>query len=325
MKVLVTGGAGYIGSHVVKALLKSNQYKIFVWDNLSTGHKEAVVGGEIIQADLSDKAKLETLFRTNKFEAVLHFAGSIKVPESVTNPCKYYSNNTSNTLSLLELCSKYQMRNFIFSSTAATYGIPEDGVCRENSPLKPINTYGHSKLMSEQMIRDISSASEMKFVILRYFNVAGADPELEIGQSFPEPFHLVNVASEAAFGKREKVEIFGIDYPTADGTCIRDYIHVSDLADAHVKALEYLNAGGASETLNCGYGHGFSVKEVISRVKAVTGVDFKVVESARRAGDPASLIAQADRIQKVLGWKPKYNDLDTIIRTAYEWEKNKRY
>lgn len=325
MKILVTGGAGYIGSHVVKALGLENKYDVTVYDNLSTGHKEAVTFGKLIQGDLSDLNKLDELFATEKFEAVLHFAGNIKVPESVANPVKYYKNNTENSLNLLSLCLKHSVNKFIFSSTAAVYGIPEDGICREDSVLKPINPYGNSKLMTEMMLKDIAASSKLKFVILRYFNVAGADPDLQIGQSFPEPFHLVNVASEAAFGKRKKLEVFGTDYPTPDGTCVRDYIHVSDLASAHVCALQYLIKGGESDIMNCGYGHGFSVKEVISRVKEVTGVDFPVIESPRRAGDPASLTAKADKIQKTIGWKPKYDDLNVIIRTAFEWEKKRHY
>lgn len=325
MKILVTGGAGYIGSHVVKALGLENKYDVTVYDNLSTGHKEAVTFGKLIQGDLSDLNKLDELFAKEKFEAVLHFAGNIKVPESVANPVKYYKNNTENSLNLLSLCLKHSVNKFIFSSTAAVYGIPEDGICREDSVLKPINPYGNSKLMTEMMLKDIAASSKLKFVILRYFNVAGADPDLQIGQSFPEPFHLVNVASEAAFGKRKKLEVFGTDYPTPDGTCVRDYIHVSDLASAHVCALQYLIKGGESDIMNCGYGHGFSVKEVISRVKEVTGVDFPVIESPRRAGDPASLTAKADKIQKTIGWKPKYDDLNVIIRTAFEWEKKRHY
>ena len=324
MKILITGGAGYIGSHVVKELgLQGHDLTIF--DNLSTGHKEAITFGELVIGDLSDHEKLDQLFLSKKFDAVFHFAGSIKVPESVVNPLKYYKNNTANSLQLISMCLKHSVNKFIFSSTAAVYGIPKDGICREDSELSPINPYGHSKLMTERMLNDISASSDLRFVVLRYFNVAGADPELKIGQSFPEPFHLINVASEAAFGKRSHIEVFGTNYPTPDGTCVRDYIHVSDLAQAHVKALEYLDQGGKSETLNCGYGHGFSVKEVIARVKDVTKVDFKVIESPRRAGDPASLTAKADRIQNLIGWKPKYDNLDLIIKTAFEWEKKRHY
>ena len=324
MNILITGGAGYIGSHVVKAL-GSLGHNLVIYDNLSTGHREAVTYGELVAGDLSDSEKLDALFASSKFDAVLHFAGSIKVPESVVNPLKYYKNNTENSLRLISMCDKYKVKNFIFSSTAAVYGIPKDGICREESELKPINPYGHSKLMTEKMLMDVSNASSLRYVILRYFNVAGGDIEGRIGQSFPEPFHLINVASEAAFGKRSQLEVFGTDYPTPDGTCVRDYIHVTDLADAHVKALEYLEKGGKSDVLNCGYGHGFSVKEVISRVKSVTGVDFKVIESPRRPGDPASLTAKVDRIHSVIGWKPKYDDLNVIIKSAYEWEKNRPY
>jgi UDP-glucose 4-epimerase len=323
-KILITGGAGYIGSHVVKAL-GTLGYDLVIYDNLSTGHREAVTYGELVVGDLKDHERIEALFKQHHFEAVVHFAGSIKVPESVLNPVKYYQNNTLNSFHLISLCQKYQVQKFIFSSTAAVYGIPSDGICDEISPLAPINPYGHSKLMTETMLRDISAASQLKFVILRYFNVAGADPEGRIGQSFPEPFHLINVASEAAFGKRSKLEIFGNDYPTLDGTCIRDYIHVSDLAQAHVNALEYLLQGGNPQILNCGYGHGFSVKEVIERVKEVTGVDFEVVVSPRRPGDPASLTAKVDRIHSVIGWKPQYDDLNMIIQSAYDWEKKRSY
>lgn len=325
MRILITGGAGYIGSHVLKALGKLG-HEITVYDNLSTGHKEAVTYGELVVGDLSDASKLENLFESRKFEAVLHFAGSIVVPESVAEPLRYYQNNTVNSHALISLCVKYQVKNFIFSSTAAVYGMPKDGVCREDSELAPINPYGQSKLMTEHMLRDSSAAySNFKYVALRYFNVAGADPEGKVGQSFPQATHLIKAACEAATGKREKMELFGTDYPTKDGSCVRDYIHVSDLAEAHVKALEYLANGGKSEVLNCGYGHGFSVKEVIARVKEITKVDFKVIESPRRAGDPASLTAKADRVSQVTGWKPKYDDLNLIIKSAHEWEKNRPF
>lgn len=324
MKILITGGAGYIGSHVVKSLGKLG-HDLTIYDNLSTGHKEAVTYGELVVGDLSDHKKLDDLFKAKKFEAVLHFAGSIVVPESVTEPLKYYQNNTVNSHSLLTICQKNQVKKFIFSSTAAVYGMPEDGICTEDSKLSPINPYGQSKLMTELMLKDLAYSSDFRYVALRYFNVAGADPEGKVGQSFPKATHLIKVASEAACGKREGLEIFGTDYPTTDGTCIRDYIHVTDLADAHVKALEYLNQGGKSEVLNCGYGHGFSVREVVSRVKEITGVNFKVVESPRRAGDPASLTAKVDRIHQKIGWVPRYDDLNTIIKTAYEWEKERPY
>lgn len=324
MKLLITGGAGYIGSHVVLALSTSG-HEVTVYDNLSTGHKKSLNFGKLVLGDLADHAKLDELFKSSHFDAVLHFAGSIVVPDSVQDPLTYYANNTINSHFLLSLCQKYDVQKFIFSSTAAVYGMPSDGVCFESTPVSPINPYGHSKLMTEQMLKDFSKSSQFKYVALRYFNVSGADPEGKIGQSFPKATHLIKSACEAACGKREKLELFGTDYPTPDGTCIRDYIHVTDLALAHVKALEYLEKGGESEILNCGYGQGFSVKEVIARVKAITGVDFKVNELPRRAGDPAKLIAGVKRIHEVIGWYPQYNDLDLIIRSAFEWEKNRTY
>lgn len=324
MKILITGGAGYIGSHVVKALGKLGR-EMIIYDNLSTGHRKALTHGEFIRADLSDSKTLESVFQNNKIAAVIHFAGSIVVPESVRVPLKYYQNNTVNSHFLISLCQKFGVEKFIFSSTAAVYGIPANGICSEDSNLNPINPYGHSKLMTEQMLKDVSQSSSFNYVALRYFNVSGADLSGDIGQSFPEATHLIKVACEVACKKRESLQVFGTDYPTKDGTCVRDYIHVTDLASAHVKALQYLEAGGKSEILNCGYGHGYSVKEVIARVKEVTGVNFTVVESPRREGDPASLTAKADRIQNVLGWKPQYDDLNVIIKTAYNWEKTRSY
>lgn len=324
MKILITGGAGYIGSHVVKAL-GTQGHDITVYDNLSTGHKEAVLYGDLVVGDLADKEKLNALFATKHFDAALHFAGSIVVPESVSQPLKYYQNNTVNSHTLLSLCQKHAVHKFIFSSTAAVYGMPKDGVCREDSELAPINPYGQSKLMTEHMLKDFSASSNFRYVALRYFNVSGADPEGKLGQSFPEATHLIKVACEVATDKRPSIKVFGTDYNTPDGTCVRDYIHVSDLANAHVKALDYLDKGGQSEVLNCGYGHGFSVKEVLARVVEVTGVKIKIDESPRRPGDPASLTALADRIQSVIGWKPKYDDLNLIIKSAYEWEKKRPY
>lgn len=325
MRILITGGAGYIGSHVVLALGKLG-HDLTIYDNLSTGHREAVTFGELVVGDLTEKEKLEDLFLAKKFEAVLHFAGSIVVPESVADPLRYYQNNTVNSHFLISLCQKYGVNSFIFSSTAAVYGMPESGVCEEDTETKPINPYGQSKLMTEFMLKDTSAAHpNFKFIALRYFNVSGADPEGRVGQSFPQATHLIKVACEAATGKRDHIQLFGTDYPTKDGSCVRDYIHVSDLADAHVKALEFLAQGGESQILNCGYGHGFSVKEVIARVKQITGVDFPVKEVPRRAGDPASLTAQADKIGKVIGWSPRYDDLDIIIKSAFEWEKNRPY
>ena len=324
MRILITGGAGYIGSHVLKAL-GSFGHDITIIDNLSTGHAKAITSGELVLGDLNDDVILEKLFSTKKFEAVLHFAGSIIVPESVADPLKYYSNNTLNTHRLISKCIKYNCNQFIFSSTAAVYGMPDSGVATEESPTKPINPYGHSKLMTEQMLADVAASSNFRYVALRYFNVSGADPEGRIGQSFPEATHLIKVACETACGKRDHIKVFGTDYPTPDGTCVRDYIHVSDLADAHVKALEYLSKGGKSEFMNCGYGHGYSVTDVLNKVKEVTGVDIKIELTPRRAGDPASLTAKVEKIHKVLGWTPKYNNLETIVKSAHEWEKNRPY
>ncbi len=325
MRILITGGAGYIGSHVLKALGKLG-HDITVVDNLSTGFEKAVTFGKLVVADLGDRAKMEGIFETGRFDSVVHFAGSIVVPESVSEPLRYYQNNTINSHSLMTLCEKYKVKNFIFSSTAAVYGMPKDGICREDSELSPINPYGQSKLMTEHMLRDLAFANKsFKYIALRYFNVAGADPEGQLGQSFPKATHLIKAACEAATGKRTHMDLFGTDYPTKDGTCVRDYIHVSDLAEAHVKALEYLEKGGESQPLNAGYGHGFSVKEVISRVKEITGVNFKVNEQPRRPGDPASLTAESTRLSQLTGWKPKYGDLNLIIKSAYEWEKKRPY
>lgn len=324
MKLLITGGAGYIGSHVVKAL-EASGHQLVIYDNLSTGHKEAITYGELVIGDLQDRPKLEALFAAQKFDAVLHFAGSIVVPESVSDPLKYYQNNTVNSHQLISICQKFGVKKFIFSSTAAVYGMPKDGVCSEDSALAPINPYGYSKMMTEQMLKDVSASSDFRYVALRYFNVAGSDPEGKIGHSFPDATHLIKVAAEVAVGKRDHIKVFGTDYETPDGTCVRDFIHVTDLAQAHVDALEYLNRGGKSEILNCGYGHGFSVREVLARVKEISGVNIKIEDCPRRAGDAASVTAKADRIQAVIGWKPKYDDLNLIIKSAYEWEKKRTY
>lgn len=324
MAILVTGGAGYIGSHVVKLLLKAG-HEVVVIDNLSTGHAQAVGRAKLIRADLSDMAQLREVFASQRFTAVLHFAASIVVPESVTNPLKYYRNNTQNSLSLIQLCVEYDIKSFIFSSTAAVYGMPANGICQEDSPTEPINPYGASKLMTERILREACDVSGMKSVILRYFNVAGADPEGDIGQSFPDATHLIKVACQVAVGKRKALTMFGTDYETPDGSCVRDYIHVSDLASAHVRALEYLEAGGKSTILNCGYGHGSSVKEVIERVKKVSGVNLQVEMAGRRAGDPASLTASNKKILSTLQWTPQFDDLDFIIKTALNWEKNARF
>lgn len=319
MKVLVTGGAGYIGSHVVKQLGEAG-HDIVVYDNLSTGYEWAVTYGKLVVGDLADTDKLDSVFAQHNFEAVLHFAAHIVVPESVENPLKYYRNNTRNTLNLLGIIEKYKTPYMVFSSTAAVYGMPDEKVLTEDMPLAPINPYGASKMMSEQMIRDLSFASNLKHVILRYFNVAGADLQSRIGQATPEATHLIKVACECANGARPGMKVFGTDYETRDGTCIRDYIHVDDLAKAHVMALDYMAKGGNSETLNCGYGRGFTVKEVIDVVKEKSGKDFDVEEVARRAGDPDALMADNTRIKETLGWSPDNDDLGVIVQSALDWE-----
>ncbi|MBK26619.1 MAG: UDP-glucose 4-epimerase GalE [Halobacteriovorax sp.] len=320
MKILITGGAGYIGSHVLN-LLGMAGHDIVVVDNLSTGRKEAMLYGKHVEENLENTEVIDKLFADEKFEACIHFAGSIVVPESVSDPIKYYKNNTENSLNVVGLCVKHGVKNFIFSSTAAVYGDLEGGVCTEESATVPINPYGTSKLMTELMLRDTSAAHDFNFVALRYFNVAGANVDLKVGQCTPNATHLIKIASECASGKRDKMAIFGTDYGTPDGTCIRDYIHVDDLAQAHVDSLTYLAGGGKSEIMNCGYGHGFSVREVIDTVKKVTGVDFPAEEIERRPGDAEKLISVADKIRKTIGWTPKYDDLELIVKTAYEWEK----
>lgn len=318
-EILVVGGAGYIGSHVVK-LLSEKGYSPVVFDNLSTGPKQAVLDVKLIQGDLADTSKLNELFQNHNFIGVMNFAGSIVVPESVANPVKYYQNNTTNALNLINACIENSVPNFIFSSTAAVYGDVEGGVVTEETPTLPLNPYGHSKLMVEQILKDISLAHNFNYVALRYFNVSGADPEGKIGQAFPGATHLIKVCCEAAAGKRDGVKVFGTDYPTTDGTGVRDYIHVTDLAAAHISALEYLINNSKSQVLNCGYGQGYSVKEVIAAVKQTSGNDFTVVESPRRPGDSAEVVANCDKIKQILGWIPQYNSLKTIVKTAYDWE-----
>lgn len=319
MKVLVTGGAGYIGSHVVRQLAQAG-HDIVVFDNLSTGYRWAVTAGELVVGDLADEAAISDLFARHEFEAVLHFAANIVVPESVTNPLKYYGNNTRNTLNLLKAVERHRVPYMVFSSTAAVYGMPEQTVLTEDLPLAPINPYGASKMMSERMIMDLAAASSLSYVILRYFNVAGAEPEGKLGQATPEATHLIKVACECVTGQRDGMSVFGTDYDTRDGTCVRDYIHVEDLAKAHVMALDYMAQGGESKVLNCGYGRGFTVNEVIDVVKKHSGVDFPVEQVGRRAGDPAALMADNTRIKATLGWAPDYDDLNIIVKTALAWE-----
>lgn len=318
--LLVTGGAGYIGSHVVKQLGRAGR-KVVVLDNLSTGFRQAVRHGTLVVGDTGDMTLVRDLLHRHRIGAVLHFAAHIVVPESVSDPLKYYRNNTCNTRNLLECCAATGVSHFIFSSTAAVYGIPENTFISEDAPAAPINPYGMSKLMSEWMLRDLAAASSLRYVILRYFNVAGADPEGEIGQATPDATHLIKVACETVTGRRAGVEIFGTDYPTPDGTCIRDYIHVDDLAAAHLRALEYLEGGGESTILNCGYGHGYSVRQVLDTVQRVSGRSLDIRETGRRPGDPPALTADSRRIRETLGWRPRHDDLEFIVRTALEWER----
>ena len=321
-KVLVTGGAGYIGSHVVKQLGERG-YDVVIYDNLSTGSSAAILSGELVVGDLADIQQLSQVFAQHKFNAVLHFAASISVPESLQQPLAYYSNNTANTLNLLKCCQKFQVNKLIFSSTAAVYGETDDSPVSESAPTNPVNPYGKSKLMSETIIRDYSDASDLKYAILRYFNVAGADISGRIGQSSKKAAHLIKLACDAALGIRNEVSILGTDYHTPDGTGIRDYIHVEDLASAHVEALSYLQTATENQILNCGYGRGYSVREVLSTVQQVSGVNFKVVETKRRKGDPACVVANCASIKKVLAWQPQYNCLETIVRSNLNWEKQK--
>jgi UDP-glucose 4-epimerase len=321
MAILVSGGAGYIGSHMVHELVDAGE-AVVVLDNLATGFDWAVAEGvPLIVGDTGDQPLVASIIAQHKIEAIIHFAASTVVPESVADPLGYYRNNTVNSRALIESAVKGGVRHFIFSSTAAVYGNPERMPVAEDTPTMPMSPYGSSKLMTETMLRDAGHAHELGYVILRYFNVAGADPQLRTGQSSRNATHLIKVAAEAALGLRAKIDVFGTDFPTPDGTGVRDYIHVSDLARAHSDALRHLRAGGASLTLNCGYGHGFSVLEVIDAVKRVSGVDFRVERAARRPGDPAQVVAAADRARTLLGWRPRLDDLSTIVAHALAWQK----
>ena len=321
MSVLVTGGAGYIGSHMVLELLDAGD-KVVVLDNLSTGFRTAVpAAAQLVIGDAGDIHMVRALIRKHGVTAIIHFAGSIVVPESVADPLGYYFNNTVKSRALLEAAVTMGVRHVIFSSTAAVYGMPEHNPVAEDAPLKPISPYGTSKLMTELMLADTAAAHDLSYVALRYFNVAGADPQGRSGQSTPRATHLIKVACQAALGQRPGLEVFGTDYDTPDGTCIRDYIHVTDLARAHSAALDYLRRGGDSRVLNCGYGRGFTVLEVIAAVKKASGVDFAVKMSPRRPGDSEQVVAKADRIRETLGWQPRLENLETIVTQALAWEK----
>ena len=316
MKVFVAGGAGYIGSFIVKALGEKG-YDILVYDNLSTGHAWAVLYGELIRGDLNDNKTLEDVFSCFKPDAVIHMAASIVVPESVKYPLKYYRNNVINSINLMETCEKFNVKKFVFSSSAAVYGIPRVNPVEEDMALNPINPYGYTKLMVEKILQDLP----IQHVCLRYFNVAGADEKRRIGQVVKDATHLITRCVRTALGKYRCLEIYGNNYDTDDGTCIRDYIHVEDLAQAHVLALDYLMDGGNSNVFNCGYGHGYSVLEVVNKTKEVMNINFPTKFKERREGDPPVLIADSKKIRKMLHFKPQHDDLEFIIRTAGNWEK----
>ena len=321
MTVLVTGGAGYIGSHMVYALLAAGE-NVVVLDNLSTGFDWAVAPGvPLVTGETGDQELVAGIIRKHGVTSIIHFAASIVVPDSVADPLGYYKNNTVNSRALMECAVNGGVQHFIFSSTAAVYGNPARVPVTEDDALNPMSPYGSSKLMTEMMLRDVTAAHGLKHVILRYFNVAGADPDLRTGQSTKGATHLIKVAVETALGRRKKIDVYGTDYPTPDGTCIRDYIHVGDLTQAHLDALRYLRAGGTSATMNCGYGRGFSVLEVIDTVKRISGVDFRVDFAPRRPGDPTQIVASSERARSLLGWRPRRDDLALIVGDALGWER----
>ena len=320
MSILVTGGAGYIGSHMVFELLDAGE-RVVVLDNLTTGFRWAVpTEATLVIGDAGDQDLVRTVIRKHGVTAIIHFAGSIVVPESVADPLGYYNNNTVKSRALMEVAVAMGVKQFIFSSTAAVYGMTGDGPVDEGATLKPMSPYGSSKLMTEIMLADAARAHDFRYVALRYFNVAGADPQGRTGQSTPRATHLIKTACETALGRRPRIDVFGTDYPTVDGTCIRDYIHVKDLARAHMAALKHLRAGGRSDVFNCGYGQGYSVLQVIDAVKRASGVNFEVKMSPRRPGDPASVVAAPAKIRRELGWEPQFANLDTIVAHALEWE-----
>lgn len=324
MQLLVTGGAGYIGSHAADLFGRCG-YEVTVLDNLSTGYQALVPKGQLCVGDLDNTQQLETLFQQNSFNAVVHFAASVSVEESIERPDYYYQNNVCNTLNLLRCCVRHKVRQFIFSSTAAVYGAPDAVPISEDCPVLPINPYGHSKLSAERMLQDVAVRHGIRYVILRYYNVAGADADLRRGEMRLGAKHLITAACRAALGITQGIEIYGTDYPTPDGTCVRDFIHVTDIADVHVKALQYLDGGGASVTLNCGYGKGFSVREVLKVVKEVSAADFPVRSVARRklGIDPPILVADGARLVKVLCWQPVFYDIHAIVESAWKWHKAK--
>ena len=320
MTVLVTGGAGYIGSHMALRLADGGE-QVVVLDNLTTGFDWAIdPRATFVTGNAGDMEFVGDVLQTHKISEIVHFAGSIVVPESVTNPLKYYANNTATSRSLIEAAVKGGVKHMVFSSTAAVYGMTGLDPVAEDTQLNPMSPYGRSKLMTEMMLADVAAAHPLTYGALRYFNVAGADPKKRSGQSSPTATHLIKVACQAALGSRAFMEIFGTDYPTPDGTCVRDYIHVTDLVEAHALLLTYLRQGGASTTLNCGYGRGYSVRQVIDTVKKVSGVDFAVKEAPRRAGDPPAIVAGAQKVRALLGWQPAHDDLDEIVTSAYAWE-----
>lgn len=325
MTVLVTGGAGYIGSHMVLELVDRGE-PVVVLDNLSTGFASAVpTHVTLVVGDTGDEALVASVIKEHKVDALAHFAAKIVVPDSVAEPLDYYLNNTSKSRSLIEAAIGAGVRHIIFSSTAAVYGEPDVDAVTEDMPTNPVSPYGRSKLMTEWILQDTARATDMRFAALRYFNVAGADPQGRTGQSTPRATHLIKVACQAALGRRPYLEVYGTDFPTPDGSCLRDYIHVTDLARAHILALDHLRAGGPSVTLNCAYGRGYSVLEVAEAVKRVSGVDFEVRLAGRRAGDPARIVATGEKVRATLGWEPAYDDLETIIGHALAWERHLNY